>query len=65
MPDFKAEDYRLTKPGAPARNYASENDQPTPNYVSEHDKSEQHLTPDPRSTSRVVSFLSTHEREGR
>ncbi|HEX7595624.1 MAG TPA: LiaF domain-containing protein [Gemmatimonadaceae bacterium] len=65
MSDFKAEDYRLSKPGAPVRNYASEHDQPTPNYVSEHDKSEQQLTPDPRSTSGVVSFLSTHEREGR
>jgi len=65
MSDFKAEDYRLTKPGGPPRNYASEHDQPARNYASEHDEPQQPLTPDTRSASGVVSFLSSHEREGR
>ena len=65
MADFKAEDYRLTKPDAPARNYASENDPPPRNYMSEHDESGRQLTPDTRSASGVVSFLSSNEREGR
>jgi Cell wall-active antibiotics response 4TMS YvqF len=65
MSDFKAEDYRLTNRGAPARNYASEHDVPPRNYASEHDEPEQQLVPDTRSTSGVVSFLSSNEREGR
>jgi hypothetical protein len=65
MSDFKAEDYRLTKPGAPARDYANEHDAPTRNYASEHNEQEQQLVPDPRSTSGVVSFLSSNEKEGR
>lgn len=64
MSDFKAEDYRLTKPGAPARNYASEHDVPTRD-PSEHNDPEQQLVPDTRSASGVVSFLSSNEREGR
>lgn len=54
MADFKAEDYRLTKPVAPTRNYVSERDEP-----------EQPLARDTQSTSGVVSFLSSNEREGR
>ncbi|HMH26108.1 MAG TPA: LiaF domain-containing protein [Gemmatimonadaceae bacterium] len=65
MSDFKAEDYRLTKPGAPARDYASEHDAPTRNYANGHDEPEQQLVPDTRSTSGVVSFLSSNEKEGR
>jgi len=65
LADFKAEDYRLTKPGAPARNYAGENDPPTRNHLSEYDEPEKQLAPDTRSASGVVSFLSSNEREGR
>jgi hypothetical protein len=71
MSDFKAEDYRLTKPGAPVRNYASEHDEPARNYPRERDELERHgqgqgqLVHDTRSASGVVSFLSSHEREGR
>ncbi len=67
MSDFKAEDYRLTNPAAPARNYASQDDAPPRNYASERDEPEQQqqLVPDTRSTSGVVSFLSSNEREGR
>jgi hypothetical protein len=65
MSDFKAEDYRLTKPGAPSRNYASEHDQPARNFAREHSEPDQQLAPDTRSTSGVVSFLSSNEREGR
>jgi hypothetical protein len=54
LADFKAEDYRLTNPDAPARSYASEHEQPT-----------QQLAPDATGTSGVVSFLSSNEREGR
>ena len=54
MADFKAEDYRLTKPDAPARNYATEHNEP-----------DQQLVPDTRSAAGVVSFLSSNEREGR
>ena len=64
MTDFKAEDYRLTKPGTPARNYASEHDAPARNYAGEHE-SEQQLVPDTRTASGVVSFLSSNEKEGR
>jgi hypothetical protein len=63
LADFKAEDYRLTNPSAPARDYASAHDETPRNYGSQHD--EQQLAPDPRSTSGVVSFLSSNEREGR
>jgi len=65
LADFKAEDYRLTKPGAPARNYAGENEWPTRNYLSEHDGPENQVAPDARPASGVVSFLSSNEREGR
>jgi hypothetical protein len=65
MSDFKAEDYRLTNPGARPRNYASEHDEPARNYASEHGEAERQLVPDTRSTSGVVSFLSSNEREGR
>jgi hypothetical protein len=65
LADFKAEDYRLTKPGAPARNYASAHEAPTRNNASEHDAPEQQLVPDTRSASGVVSFLSSNEKEGR
>jgi hypothetical protein len=51
MADFTAEDRRLTNPRELPRSYAS-------------DHGEQ-LVPDPRSTSGVVSFLSSTEREGR
>lgn len=54
MADFKAEDYRLTNPDAPARGYTSAHEQPT-----------QQLAPDAPATSGVVSFLSSNEREGR
>jgi hypothetical protein len=69
MSDFKAEDYRLTKPGAPPRNYESEHDQPARNYARERDEMERQgqgqPVPETRSTSGVVSFLSSNEREGR
>lgn len=51
MSDFRAEDHRLTNPFEHPRGYASE-------------QGEQ-LVPDSRSTSGVVSFLSSTEREGR
>ena len=56
MSDFKAEDYRLTKPGAPARDYASEHDAPTRNYASEHNELEQQQVTDTRSTSGHGGF---------
>jgi hypothetical protein len=65
LPDFKAEDYRLTNPDARPRSFASEHDEPTRNYASEHEQQGQLLAPDTRSTSGVVSFLSSNEREGR
>jgi len=67
MSDFKAEDYRLTNPGARPRNYASEHDEPARKYAREHDERERQgqLAHDTRSTSGVVSFLSSNEREGR
>ncbi|MGZ3372798.1 MAG: hypothetical protein ACXU9Z_05880, partial [Gemmatimonadaceae bacterium] len=65
MPDFKAEDYRLTNPDARPRNYASEHDAPARSYATEHEQQGQQLAPDTRSTSGVVSFLSSNEREGR
>jgi hypothetical protein len=51
MPDFKAEDHRLTNPQQPARSHVTE-------------QGEQ-LVPASRSGSGVVSFLSSTEREGR
>ena len=51
MSDFKADDYRLSKPVPPRPSYGSE-------------PSEQ-LVPESRSTSGVVSFLSSTERQGR
>ena len=51
MPDFKAEDHRLTSPLDPPRSYTSE--QGT------------QLIPETPSASGVVSFLSSTEREGR
>lgn len=65
MPDFKAEDYRLTNPDARPRNYASEHDAPARSYATEHEQQGHQLAPDTRSTSGVVSFLSSNEREGR
>jgi hypothetical protein len=69
MSDFKAEDYRLTNPGARPRNYASEHDEPARNYARERDEMERQgkgqPVPETRSTSGVVSFLSSNEREGR
>jgi hypothetical protein len=71
MSDFKAEDYRLTKPGVRPRNYESERDEPARNYARERDEMERQTqgqglpAPDTRSTSGVVSFLSSNEREGR
>jgi hypothetical protein len=54
MSDFKADDYRLTKPVAPPGDYSSE-----------QGEREALLGPDSRASSGVVSFLSTNEREGR
>ena len=51
MSDFRAGDHRLTNPLEPPRSYASE-------------QGEQ-LVPESRSTSGVVSVLSSAEREGR
>jgi hypothetical protein len=65
LPDFKAEDYRLTNPNARPRDYPSENDAPARSYATEHSEQGQQLAPDTRSTSGVVSFLSSNEREGR
>lgn len=69
MSDFKAEDYRLTKPGAPARNYASEQEESARSYARQRDEMERQaqgqLAHEPQSTSGVVSFLSSNEREGR
>jgi len=65
LPDFKAEDYRLTSPDARPRNYASEHDEPPRSYAAEHEQEGQQLAPDTRSTSGVVSFLSSNEKEGR
>jgi hypothetical protein len=65
LPDFKAEDYRLTNPDARPRNYASEHDEPPRSYATEHEQQGQQLAPDTRSTSGVVSFLSSNEKEGR
>jgi hypothetical protein len=65
LPDFKAEDYRLTNPDARPRNYASEHDAPARSYATEHEQQGHQLAPDTRSTSGVVSFLSSNEREGR
>ena len=50
MPDFKAEDHRLTSPLDP------------PGYRSEQGG---HLVPEPHSAAGVVSFLSSNERNGR
>jgi len=65
LPDFKAEDYRLINPDARPRGYASEHDEPRRSYETEHEQQGQQLAPDTRSTSGVVSFLSSNEREGR
>jgi hypothetical protein len=65
LPDFKAEDYRLTNPNARPRDYASEHEALDRSYATEHSEQGQQLAPDPRSTSGVVSFLSSNEREGR
>jgi hypothetical protein len=65
MADFKAEDYRLTNPGEPRpRGYAGQQDQPLESPRSYGEQGQQ-LIPDSRSTSGVVSFLSSTEREGR
>ena len=50
MPDYKAEDHRLTSPLDPPRDYAEQGTQ---------------LVPEVPSASGVVSFLSSTEREGR
>ena len=51
MSDFRAGDHRLTNPLEPRRSYASEQGEL--------------LVPESRSTSGVVSVLSSAEREGR
>jgi len=51
MSDFRAGDHRLTNPLQPPRSYASEQGEL--------------LVPESRSTSGVVSVLSSAEREGR
>jgi hypothetical protein len=62
MSDFKADDYRLSKPLEPRPlGYASGELEPSGGY----DEQGQHLAANPRSAAGVVSFLSSHEREGR
>jgi hypothetical protein len=64
MSDFRAEDHRLTNRLEPPRSYPGEQGEqlePLPSYAEQG----QQLTPDSRSTSGVVSFLSSTEREGR
>lgn len=65
MADFKAEDHRLTKPAEPrSLGYTGELSQqlePTSGY----EEPGRQVVPNARSTSGVVSFLSSHEREGR
>ena len=65
MSDFKAEDHRLSNPGKPRPlGYDREQDQPLESPRSYGEQGQQ-LMPDSRSTSGVVSFLSSTEREGR
>jgi hypothetical protein len=65
MSDFKAEDHRLTDPLQPrSRGLAGDQSErlgPLPSYEEQG----QQLTRESRSTSGVVSFLSSTEREGR
>jgi hypothetical protein len=62
MSDFKADDYRLTKPlEQQPLGYTGGQLEPSSGY----DEQGQQPVPHPRSTSGVVSFLSSHEREGR
>jgi hypothetical protein len=65
MSDFKAEDHRLTDPLRPRpRGLAGDQGEqlgPLPSYEEQG----QQLTRESRSTSGVVSFLSSTEREGR
>jgi hypothetical protein len=65
MSDFKADDYRLSKPFEPLpRDFAADQGQqlgPTSGY----EDAGQQLVPTTRPTSGVVSFLSSNEREGR
>jgi hypothetical protein len=65
MADFKAEDYRLTNPGEPRpRGYADQQDL-RPEAPPSYGEQGRQIIPDDRATSGVVSFLSSHEREGR
>jgi hypothetical protein len=65
MSDFRAEDHRLTNPLKPrSRGYAGEEGQhlePPGGYEEQG----QQVVSNARSTSGVVSFLSSSEREGR
>jgi hypothetical protein len=60
MSDFRAEDHRLTKPRGPLE--PLEPLEPFPSYAGEQGEQ---LVPESRSTSGVVSVLSSTEREGR
>src|SRR5882762_2682682 len=65
MADFKAEDHRLSNPAEPRpRDYTGGEDQRRESPPS-YGEQGQPLVPDSRSTSGVVSFLSSAEREGR
>lgn len=62
MADFKADDYRLTKPlEQQPLGYGGGQLEPSAGY----DEQDQQLVANPRSMSGVVSFLSSNEREGR
>src|SRR5258706_13050472 len=65
MADFKAEDHRLSNPAEPRRrDYTGGEDRHRESPPSYGEQGQQ-LIPDSRSTSGVVSFLSSAEREGR
>src|SRR6266568_3739346 len=65
MADFKAEDHRLSNPAEPRpRDYTGWRDQDRESPPSYRDQGQQ-VVPDSKSTSGVVSFLSSTEREGR
>ena len=65
MSDFRAEDHRLTKPlePRPPGYTGGQGQQPEP--VGGYEEPGQQLVSNARSTSGVVSFLSSNEREGR
>lgn len=65
MADFKAEDHRLTKPLEPQPfGYTGDQGQQLEPLAS-YEEPGQHVVSNARSTSGVVSFLSSNEREGR